>query len=217
MWQPNSQARFLLRASAALLALSAVWWLILVNPLLLGFRHTADFVGSLAFGRAPCQTVTETPSGDWNICVPVSGVVSKASRPGHSRINSIEFEIGRSGPTVFTFALPVFWALVLARPDGGWLRRLAAGTALTALVELVIFVVFLRTYVFALQAQSNATPNPVTKWFFDFSFYVELNAAPVAAPFLVALGLHPALRNQILGFKAVRREAAAAHGQSARL
>lgn len=218
MWEHNAQARFLLRASAALLALSAVWWLVLVNPLLLGFRRTADFVGSMAFGRAPCHTISETPSGDWNICIPVNGVVSSASRPGNSRINSIEFEIARSGPTVFTFALPVFWALVLARPDGGWLRRLAAGTALTALVELVIFLLFLRTYVFALQAQSNATANAVTKWLFDFSFYVELNAAPVATPFLIALGLHPALRNQILGRQTVRREpAAAARGQTPRL
>lgn len=218
MWGHNSQARFLLRASAALLALSAPWWLVLVNPLLLGFRLTADFAGSMAFGRAPCHTVSETPSGDWNICIPVSDVVSNAGRTRNSRINSIEFEIARSGPTVFTFALPVFWALVLARPDGGWLRRLAAGTALTALVELVIFLLFLRTYVFALQAQSNATPNPVTKWFFDFSFYVELNTAPVATPFLVALGLHPMLRSEILGRETARREAAAkVHGQTARL
>lgn len=211
MLQSKPQARFLLRASAALLALSAVWWLVLVNPLLAGFRHAADFAGTILFGRAPCDLISETASGDWNICVAVSDVV------GNSRIHSIEFELARSGPTVFTFALPVFWALVLARPGGGWLRRLAAGTALTALVELVIFLVFLRTYVFALQAQSNATQNALTKWFFDFSFYVELNAAPVAAPFVVALGLHPALRNQILGRRMVPREPAAAAGQAARL
>ena len=212
MVQSKPQARFLLRASAALLGLSAVWWLVLVNPLLAGFRHAADFAGTILFGRAPCDLISETPSRDWNICVPVSDVV------GNSRIHSIEFDLARSGPTVFTFALPVFWALVFAGPDSGWLRRLAGGTALTALVELLIFLLFLRTYVFALQAQSNATPNAVTKWFFDFSFYVELNAAPVATPFLVALGLHPGLRNQILGRKTIPREAAAAaHGQTARL
>lgn len=212
MLQSKPQARFLLRASAALLASSAVWWLVLVNPLLAGFRHAADFAGTILFGRAPCDLINETPSRDWNICVPVSDVV------GNSRIHSIEFELARSGPTVFTFALPVFWALVFAGPDGGWLRRLAGGTTLTALVELLIFLLFLRTYVFALEAQSNATPNAVTKWFFDFSFYVELNAAPVAAPFLVALGIDAGLRNQVLGRKTLPREAAAtAYGQTARL
>ena len=213
MWQSKPQARFLLRASAALLALSAVWWLVLVNPLLAGFRHAADFAGTILFGRAPRDLISETPSGDWNICVPVSDLV------GNSRIHSIEFDLARSGPTVFTFGLPVFWALVLAaRPHGHLLRHLIAGTGLTAVVELIIFLVFLRTYVGALQVQANVTQSGLTKWFFDFTFYVELNAAPVAAPFLVALGLHAGLRNQVLGQKTLSREAAAAaHGQTARL
>src|SRR5581483_4219283 len=162
-------ARFLLRASAALVLLSAVWGAVLLKPLLFSFRQIGDFAGSVAFGRASCDFISETPSGDWNICIPVDGVRANQGRPGSSRINSIEFEIARSGPLVFPFGLPVCWALLLAaRQNRTWLRRLVLGSGVTALLELVLLLAFLRTYVSAVQAQSVPTPDAMTKWFFDF-------------------------------------------------
>jgi hypothetical protein len=187
MSTPKPHARFLLRASAALIVLSAVWWVALTGPLLAGLRETAGFIGTLAFGSAPCDLITVTASGDWNICVPVAGAQSGGGSPAGSRLNSVEFELARTGPLAFTFGLPVYWAVLLSGTARRRWRPLAAGTIATSLLETILFVVFLRTYAAAVLAQPDPVRTPAVKWLFDASQYVELNVAPTLAPFLVAM------------------------------
>ena len=204
----NPHARFLLRASAALVLVSVAWWVLLLNPLLFGFRHLGDFLGSMAFGRADCAFISETPSGDWNICLPAQGVVSHEPRSRGSRVTSIEFELARSGPIAFTFGLPVCWALLLANWDRrrSW-RPFVLATAVTMAVEIVLVLVFLRTYSYAAEGQSMAVQDAVRKWFVDFSLYAELNVMPELAPFVVALGFDRGLRKGILGETAAEERA----------
>lgn len=190
-------ARFLLRASVALVMLSAVWWFLLIDPLLFGLQQCTEFLGEIVFGQSSCALVAATASGNWNICVPVT--ISASTPSGPSRVSSVEFEMARSGPIAFTFGLPVYWAILLAGPrDHRWLRLWTLGTGVTAVLEALLFLMFVRTYAYAVLAQPVAVHDPVTKWFFDSCQYLELNVGPAVTPIFVALYLHRSRLWQVL-------------------
>ena len=80
-------------------------------------RGAVEATGSVVYGAAARELVSETPSGDWSFRVPMEIVVpSSAERPEGVRGHSIEFDMPRSDVTAFTFSLPVFWAIILAAP-----------------------------------------------------------------------------------------------------
>ena len=189
------QLNFLLRASAALIALSAIWWFLLLGPLFVAFRQTAELLGGLLFGRSTCSLIRETISGGWDFCVPAAS----------ANVRSIEFEMPRSDLYIFTFGLPVYWAILLAAPPKSrrtQVRVLVLGTVLTGLLEVGAFLVFLKTYAFAVVAQSQPITG-LTQWLVEFSQYLELNVAPDLSPFVAALVLLRDLRVQILGWTKV--------------
>lgn len=190
------QLKFLLRASAALIVLSGIWWFLLLPPLFVAFRQTAGFLGGLLFGRS-CELIRETISRGWDFCVPVAS----------SSIQSVEFEMPRSDLYIFTFGLPVYWATLLAAPPksrGTQVRVLLVGTVVTGLLEAGAFLLFLKTYALAVVAQSQPIPAS-TQWLLEFGQYMELNAAPDLSPFVVALVLLRDLRAQILGWAGLPR------------
>ncbi|HLK49794.1 MAG TPA: exosortase H-associated membrane protein [Bryobacteraceae bacterium] len=188
----SPHVNFLVRASAALILLSAVWWFILLDPLVSGLREITKFVGNLVFERASCELVRETAAGNWDVCVPIDGV--------HASRKSIEFELARSGPIAFTFGLPVCLAMLLAAPQSrrAW-RTLVTGTSVTALLETLLLSLFLVTYAHAVEAQPDLARNAAKKWFFDVAQYLELNVGPALAPFLVAVWLNRDLLWHALG------------------
>ncbi len=188
--------QFLLRASVAMVGLAILWWFLLLTPILAVFRGAAEFFGRFALGTAPCDLITETTSGDWHFCVPVDIVVPNDARQGMSRLNSIEFDMARSDLYIFTFGLPVFWALTIgAAEKRGWLRRLVLGTMLTALLEVVLLLLFLRTFAHGV----NPTHDPVISWWLHFGQYLEVNVIPDVLPFAVALFVHRRLWTDVPG------------------
>lgn len=200
MPRPSPHVRLLLRGTAALVGFAVVWWLFLVTPLVGAFRQSAEFLGTVAFGRFPCETGSETASGNLRFCVPVSVVVPDRETGGPSRASVAEFEVARTGLFPFTFGLPVYWALFWAVRPHRWVRPLVVGTGLTALAEILLLLVFLKTYAHVLLAQSNPFASQTANWFYFLGQYLAVNAGPMVAPFVIALALQGELRAQVLGW-----------------
>ncbi len=192
--------RLLLRGSAALIALATIWWFLLVTPLVVVFRNVAELLGSLAFGGFSCETGATTASGEWKVCVPVDMVVPNRQHGGTSHVHSVDFEVERTGLFSFTFALPIYWAIILATPlSRSSVRPLVLGTAVTTTVEIAFLLLFLKTRAHLIVSQSYGAPSAVPDWFYFLGQYLSINVTPNVIPFLVALYLHRELRTRILG------------------
>jgi hypothetical protein len=186
-WPASPQTRFLLRAASAFIALLAVWWFLLLPPLLGWARVSTDILLNL-FPGAPLKTgIVVMPGGVWVLQAPVS--VGGAVR--NVTVESIE-----RLPTQLTLAFPFFWAIVLAAP---WTRRswrvLASGTAVLLLLPPLGLLSYaahvVQLYVFphapAIVARALAALD-----------YVATTVLPYIGPVLLALALDPELRASVL-------------------
>ena len=207
----NPQRWFLLRGSALLISLLLLWWFFLVNPLLFFLRGALEVSGSLVYGSAARELVSEGPSGDWSFRVPMEIVVPPSpEHPAGMQGHSIEFDMPRADVTAFTFSLPVFWAIILAAPG---IRRalwpLLLGTALVAILEIALAVCFVEITAFKVAAQLYPPQGQTASWLLRFGEYMVVNVIPFAAPFLIAIGLHRELRWQILRWGSAEAEPSA--------
>lgn len=215
MGPARQRVRLLLRGSGAIVGLAVVWWFFLLTPLLTTFRHAANFFGGLALGTPLCPFVTETGSGNWNFCV-AADVVIAGGRTGSSRLHSIEFDMARSGVIAYTFGLPVYWALLLARPlDRRSVPPLVVGTVLTTLLEIAAMLALVNADAHSAAAQFGSPAGPVIRWGTSVIQYLTQNVAPGLAPFVVALVLDSKLRALILGRLGAEKPAAQAEAASA--
>lgn len=196
------EARFLARSAALLIGLLALWWFLLLNPLLFLLRNSADIFGGIAFGEHSGKLVTEAPSGDWTFTVPWEAVIPDSPRqPGPARVHSIEFDLARSDAIAFTFSVPVYWAIALAASGTRrGFRPLVLGTVVVATLEIVLLLVFVEITAHNVAAQLFQSQGALAKWFLHFGDYLAVNVIPYTAPFLIAISLHPDLRAQILGW-----------------
>jgi hypothetical protein len=196
------QTRFLLRGSVLLISSLILWWFFLVNPLLSFLRGSLEVTGSLFYGSAARELVTEMPSGDWSFRVPMEVVLPPSpEHPTGALVHSIEFDMPRSDVTAFTFSLAVFWAIVLAAP--GFRRALwpmIHGTMLVMLLEIALVVCFVQISAHKVAAQMHPAQGQAASWLLRFSEYMVVNVIPFAAPFLIAVALHRELRWQMLGW-----------------
>lgn len=194
-----------------MIAFATLWWFLLITPLLVVFRNAARIVGTVAFGSFSVETGDTAASGNWKFWIPVDAATAPGRQPRASRVQSVEFEVPPSGLYVFTFGLPVYWALMAA---AAWTRRsarwLTAGTFLTAFLEILFLLIFLKTYAHVLLAESHPAQNDWTDWFYFLGQYLAVNVAPMLTPFGVALFIHSGLRAQIFGW--VEPEGPAAEG-----
>lgn len=193
------QTRFLLRGSILLVSFLLIWWFFLVNPLLSFLRGAVEVSGSLFYGSAARELLSETPSGDWSFRVPMEIVLPPSpQQPTGAVVHSIDFDMPRSDVTAFTFSLPVFWAIVLAAPG---IRRawwpLIQGTMLVTLLEIVLVVCFVEISAHKVAAQWYPPQGETASWLLRFGEYMVVNVIPYAAPFLIAIALHRELRWQM--------------------
>ena len=121
------QTRFLLRGSALLAGLLALWWFLLVGPMLYLLKGAAS-----AFIE-----IEEHPSGDWTLQVPIDVSVPTTAQ----QIQSIDFDITHGDAATFTFSLPVLWAILLAAPACKP-RPLLLGTVVMAAIEVALLLAF---------------------------------------------------------------------------
>jgi hypothetical protein len=190
----NPQTRFLLRASVCVIGMLVLWQVALTGPLLMLLRATAE-VPLLALGCSAEQEV----SGDWDFRVRADG----SGQPG-LRIRAVEFTVPRADMIVFTFSLPLYWALILAVPERrvrDWIR----GTAVVAMVEALSLAVFIEIASSNMQAHMHPGAEGVkglAGWAREWGDYMVVNVVPFAAPVLAAISMHAELRARIFSREA---------------
>jgi len=182
----------------------ALWWYVLLSPLLGGLQILTGLTLRLWPGAGSIARVTVDSSGDWIVRVPAS-----VSRQGNLRqmfpsagpggepvqVRSIQIGLPRRMPVFFTLSFPLFWATALAAP---WVKRswrvLLCGTGLTAVLAMASFL-FFAAYTIATYLHIN--PSGLAGGLLDAGEYLNTNVAPYVAPFLIAIWLHAELRAQI--------------------
>jgi hypothetical protein len=169
----------LLRGSILLIAMLGLWWLALVNPLL-AVLHSATEI-PLALATGPGSEIRQDPV-EWDFKIPVGRRL-------------IQFSIPRSDVILFTFGLPVYWALALASRSGS--RALLWGTVIVQAVEILCLILFVELIAHSIGSQQDSSYDPVTRWFTEFSNYLLVNVVPFLAPVVAAVSLDGKLRSQI--------------------
>jgi hypothetical protein len=201
MPQVKPPTRFLMRGSVLLILTLALWWWVLLGPLLFLMQGAGGFALSVFHGGSG-EVVTVTPEGDWNLVVPLEATVQNApDHPGLSQIHSVEFTVPRSQMAGFTFSLPVFWAIVLAAPGMRTkLRTLGWGTLTMAGVEILLLLVFVSVTAHQTAGQLAQQQGDFEKWLLRVGNYMVSGVVPYLAPFLMAIWLHPELRAEIMNW-----------------
>lgn len=197
----SAPSRFLLRGSILTVVLLTIWWLLLLNPLVILLRSAVEFCGALLPGQT-ALTVTNNANGDWTFEVPVEATLPvSAANPAPQQIHSIDFDLVRSDANGFTFGLPVFWAIILAARDfRRHLRALVLGTAITVAAEVALVLLTAETLAHRSLAQLLDSHDPFMTWFWKFGDYLTVNAIPYVLPFAVSIFVHRGLRQQIFGW-----------------
>jgi hypothetical protein len=201
----SPQFRFLLRGSALFIVLLALWWWVLLGPMLAGLRVSTSVALWLLPGGRTASGVTIAPDGGWILRVPMPGFVARQDAvqkaygraPGAPPVNvrSFRLAIARRIPTFFTLSFPLFWALVLAGQQTRlWWRPLAVGTALLAILAQLQLLVYA---VYSIQSTLHLAEADPAKTIWYAVEYLNVNVVPYAAPILIAPWLHPGLRAQI--------------------
>jgi len=224
MQAPSSpQLRFLLRGSGLLFVMLALWWWVLLHPLLAGMRLSTDLVLRLLPGESSAAGVTVQPNNAWVLQVPIPESLARRDEvqrtygrlPGAPpvKVRSFKLAISERIPTFFTLGFPLFWALVLAagRARRLW-RVLAGGTALLAMLALLSLLLY-TAYTIETRLRVGTSALASTLW--ETAEYLNLNVAPYMAPLLIAVWLHSELRAQIFSWNAVSEPAAPASAPAA--
>ena len=199
--------RFLLRALVFLALMLALWWLVLLNPLLAGLRLSAELTLRLLPGGGSTSHVTIGPDRNWTFQVPAPAAVvnqektqqllgAAAGGSGRIKVRSLKVEGAAKYPILFTVSLPLYWAILLAAPGRRrlWLR-LASGTAVLATLALLSIAVYAIRLV---GGYFQLTTEGLSGFLMDSAMYLAVGVAPYLGPVLVALSLDGELRDLIL-------------------
>jgi hypothetical protein len=192
-------ARFLLRSSVLLIGMLGLWWFVLRAPMLFLLRESETVVLRLLSSNGSKEPITEDPSGDWSFRIPVDNTERALSRDtGPVRFRAIEFTIARADVVLFTFSVPVYWAIALAAPGvRSALRPLLWGTAVMAVVEVISLLALVEIGAHAAIAQIRPSVDGLDAWLREFGNDLIVGVIPFAAPVLAAVAFHPGLRSQI--------------------
>lgn len=186
------QVKFLLRASALLAAFLALWWFVLRLPLLDWVQFSTEVVLQHLPGVHAPTGVNIEAGRVWNLQVPIPGG------------RSIHLMAEERLPTMYTVAIPLYWAVLLAGP---WSRRLGRAFALGTAVLLVTPALALLVYaahVVKLNLYRDATP--ALGYALNFADYFLGTVAPFMLPPFLALALYPDLRSLVLTGGAIADE-----------
>ncbi|MGA9622995.1 MAG: hypothetical protein WBQ65_00885 [Bryobacteraceae bacterium] len=204
--QLSDPLRFLLRALVLLALMLALWWLVLLNPLLAGLRLSAEWTLRLLPGGSSVSHVIIGPDRSWTFQVPAPAAVvnqektqqllgAAAAGAGRIKIRSMKVEGTARYPILFTVSLPLFWAILLAAPGRPRLWRMACGTAVLAAVALLSIAVYaVRLVGGYFQLTTEGFPG----FLMDSAVYLATGVVPYLGPVLVALSLDGELRGLIL-------------------
>jgi hypothetical protein len=204
--QLSDPLRFLLRALVFLALMLALWWLVLLNPLLAGLRLSAELTLRLLPGGSSVSHVTIGPDRNWTFQVPAPAAVvnqertqqmlaASAGGSGRIKIRSIKVEGAGRFPVLFTVSLPLYWAILLAAPGRRRLLRISCGTAVLAAFALLSIAVYAIRLV---GGYFHLAMEGLPGFLMDSAAYLATGVVPYFGPVLVALSLNGELRGLIL-------------------
>ena len=198
--QSSPPLRFLLRATLLTATLLAVWWLVLLDPMLVGLRASAEFLIRALPGGNASYNIAVKAEGAWEIRLPVP--VSILERAGYARVpggpgvRGVRLTIERQVLTGFTVALPVFWAVMLAAPrDKRLWRNLATGSLFFGLLAPALVLIQAAATVRGILFHGSHHPASVV---LELAAYLAGHVAPSALPVLAAVALNDGLRKQVM-------------------
>lgn len=178
------QLRYAVRASLLFLALLALWWYVLRLPLLDWVQFSAEFLLQHLPGVHSPTSVNIEAGRVWNLQVPVPG--------GHS----IHLKANEYLPTLYTVALPLFWAVLFAGP---WSRRLLRAFAIGSGILLTVPAISLLIYAaHVVKLNLYRDTAPALDYALSFGDYLASSVMPYLFPPLLALALYPDLRSMVL-------------------
>lgn len=227
---PEPQLRFLLRGSALLIVMLALWSLALRPPMLFLLRASESIALRLLLNADSSDPITVDAAGDWHFRVPIEdnpGAVP--GQPGRVKFRAMEFTMARPDVALFTFSVPVFWAVVLATPavslakpqvglakpkKRSWIRALLWGTALVSLVEVLSLLADTQMIAYETAAQLHRASGGLAGWSREFGTHLVVGVIPFAAPVLAGVVLNRDLRSQIFSPRQIPDQASAAHGRT---
>ena len=204
----SPQLRFLIRGSGLLFAMLALWWWVLLGPLLIGMRLSTDAALWLLPGGRSASGVTVEPDGGWRIRVPLPAWLAKQDEvqkafgrvPGGPpvAVRSFSLAVAERVPKFFTLGLPLFWAIVLAAPRASrpW-RAAAIGTGVLAVIGLLSLLLYTA---YSIESTLHLFRSTVVLTVWNAVEYLNLNVVPYAAPLVIAVWLHDGLRAQIFSW-----------------
>ena len=126
----NPLVQFLLRALGWLAFALALWWMVMLDPLLGGLRIATETVLRLLPGDSTAAHASIGPDGDWMMQLPVPPAIGRLDATQRifgrvskdaplMKVRSLKIPIARKYPILFTVSLPFFWALWVAAPGAG--------------------------------------------------------------------------------------------------
>jgi len=197
MFTPKPQVRLLLRGSALLITMLSLWWLVLQPPMLFLLRLSGSISLRLLSNADSTEPIAVDALGDWNFHIPIEDTLGETiQKNGPVQFRNIEFTIPRQDVVIFTFSLPVYWAMVLATPIGR-IRALIWGTALVFMVEVACLLVHVEIIAYASAAQLHLAADGLGTWSREFGSRLVVSVIPFAAPVVAAVALHRGLKSQI--------------------
>ena len=220
----SPQARFLLRGSGLFIVLLAVWWWILLSPMLAGLRVSTGVLLWAMPGGSSASGVIVQPDGDWLLRIPLPGFLARQDAvqraygraPGAPPVNvrSFRLVIGERIPTFFTLGFPLFWALMLAGPQPRrmW-RALALGSGLLAVLAQLSLLFYAA---FSIETNLHLVSSATGSAAWSALEYLNVNVAPYVIPVLLAAWLHTELRAQIFAWPAEPETAPVVQEEKAR-
>jgi hypothetical protein len=199
-------AGYLLRVVLVIAPLLALWWTLLLDPLLATLRLSSELVFRICMTADPPAQVIIEPGGNWLFRVPVPQAVARRDEIQRLfgrvslaaplvKVRSLRLEIPGRDPSLFLVTLPFFWAIVLA---AGWTRRtlpaLAAGSCLLVLLAVLLLAF---TVVRAFVVNTHLQISAFSQALLDAGDMASLNVIPYLAPVVQALLLDSNLRARI--------------------
>jgi len=182
---PDSPFRFLLRVLAWLAPGLALWWWLLLNPVLAVIGPPVD----LALGTmASNPRLTWSASGPWEV---------ELDLPGTSQV--ARFGVDRELLQRLTIGLPFVWALLLASgPSGRRWTALLAGTAVALAGIIASSILYLCYHATVIVRQYTTQDTSGLSYFaMNTGGYLGIHVLPYITPIAAWLWLDKKSRNYI--------------------
>jgi hypothetical protein len=190
----SPQTRFVAQATLFLAILLALWWNVLLTPLLAWTRISTDLALTAAPGASLQTGVRVLPDGSWTLQTPVKvGGAWRNVRVGTEKRLPIQLTVGA----------PLFWAILLAAPRSRRVWWIAVSGTLLILVIPPVGLLLYAAHVVQMYVFPNAPA--FARATIGLSDYMGSTVAPYLGPVLVALALHPDLRESILGVDGLKK------------